>query len=59
MTDEELKNFIDEMPSEDVRQKLLLLIKHHLTETKKLYNMLDDVNEDKKAFREMYFLQKK
>lgn len=58
MTEEELKNFINNLSSEECRQKLIDLIHHHLSETKKLYGMLDDVNEDKKAFREM-FLSKK
>ena len=54
MTDHELNNFIDHMTSEEKKENIIKLIHHHLCEIKKTYEMLEDVNEDKKAFRNMY-----
>jgi hypothetical protein len=54
MTDHELNNFIDHMTSEEKKENIIKLIHHHLCEIKKIYEMLEDVNEDKKAFRNMY-----
>ena len=54
MTDDELNNFIDHMTSEEKKENIIKLIHHHLCEIKKIYEMLEDVNEDKKAFRNMY-----
>ena len=54
MTDHELNDFIDHMSSEEKKENIIKLIHHHLCEIKKIYEMLEDVNEDKKAFRNMY-----
>ena len=58
MTEQELDHFISNMGSEERKQKLIELIHHHIHEIKKVYEMLEDVNEDKKAFRCMVLKNK-
>ena len=54
MTDEELQQFTDNLSHSELKIKFVQLLHHHINETKKIYDMLEDVNEDKKIFRHLY-----
>jgi len=55
MNEQEIKNYLDKMTDGEIRAKFEELLHHHLKETHRLHDELKDINEDKRAFREMYF----
>lgn len=54
MSKENIHLLIAAMSTDEVEKMLEELLHHHLNETKRQWEMIKDINEDKKVFRDLY-----
>lgn len=58
MTDEELHSYITSLSGEEVRRMFKELLAHHIEESEEMEEEIEDLREDKKAYREILKLKK-